>query len=109
MANTSASSTVRGLIPCCDCIADSAARRARDSAAVSQARAAAAGKEALCLAHQLGIAGKIDLARARPRTAPDLIEQTGPGAALEKPVGAGAHQERALQRRDGAIDRAGGS
>ena len=70
-------------------------------------RAAAAGQEILGLAHQFGIAGKIDLAGARPRTAPDLIEQAGPGAAFEKRVGAGAHQEGALQRGDGAVDRAG--
>src|ERR1700687_1408112 len=67
---------------------------------------AAAGKEIPGLAHQFGIAGKIDLAGTGSRTAPDLIEQAGPGAALEKPVGAGADQKRALQRRDGASDRA---
>src|SRR5258705_10008774 len=66
---------------------------------------AAAGKEILGLAHQFGIAGKIDLAGARPRTAADLIEQAGPGTAFKKPVGAGADQKGALQRRDGAIDR----
>ncbi len=70
--------------------------------------AAAAGKEVGGLVHQLGIAGKIDLAGAGPRTAPDLIEQAGPGAAFKKTVGAGAHQEGALQRGDGAVDRAGG-
>src|SRR6266404_4384194 len=67
---------------------------------------AAAGQEILGFAHQVGIAGKIDLAGARPRTAADLIEQAGPGAARKKPVGAGADQKSALQRRDGAIDRA---
>ena len=69
---------------------------------------AAAGQEVVGLAHQLGIAGKIDLAGAGPRAAADLIEQAGPGAAFEEAVGAGANQERALQRRDGAVDRAGG-
>ena len=69
---------------------------------------AAAGQEILGFAHELGIAGKIDLSGARPRTAADLVEQAGPGAAFEKRVGAGAHQEGALQRRDGPIDRACG-
>ena len=68
---------------------------------------AAAGQEVAGLPHQFGVAGEIDLARTRPRAAADLIEQTGPGAALEEAVGAGADQERALQRRDGAIDGAG--
>ncbi len=71
-------------------------------------RAAAAGQEIGRLAHQLGIAGKIDLAGAGPRAAADLIEQAGPGAAFEERVGAGADQEGALQRRDGAVDGAGG-
>ena len=57
--------------------------------------------------HQFGIAGEIDLAGARPRTAADLVEQAGPCAAFEERVGAGAHQKGALQRRDGAADRAG--
>ena len=69
--------------------------------------AAAAGQEIRRLVHQFGIAGEIDLAGARPRTAPDLVEQAGPGAAFEERVGAGAHQKGALQRRDGAADRAG--
>ncbi len=68
---------------------------------------AAAGQEVAGLAHQLGIAGKIDLAGAGAGAAADLIEQAGPGAAFEEAVGAGADQEGALQRRDGAIDRAG--
>src|SRR4029079_9442231 len=42
------------------------------------------------------------------RTAADLIEQAGPGAAFKKTVSAGADQKGALQRRDGAADRAGG-
>ena len=69
---------------------------------------AAAGQEVVGLAHQLGIAGKIDLTGAGAGTAADLIEQARPGAALEEAVGAGADQERALQRRDGAVDGAGG-
>ena len=69
---------------------------------------AAAGQEVVGLAHQLGIAGEVDLAGAGPRAAADLIEQAGPGAAFEEAVGAGADQKRALQRRDGAVDRAGG-
>ena len=69
---------------------------------------AAAGQEVVRLAHQFGIAGEIDLAGAGAGAAADLIEQAGPGAAFEEAVGAGADQERALQRRDGAVDRAGG-
>ena len=69
---------------------------------------AAAGQESVRLAHQFGVAGKIDLAGAGRRAAADLVEQAGPGAALEERVGAGADQERALQRRDGAVDGAGG-
>ena len=68
---------------------------------------AAAGQEVVGLAHQLGIAGEIDLAGAGTRAAADLIEQAGPGAAFEEAVGAGADQKRALQRRDGAVDGAG--
>jgi hypothetical protein len=70
-------------------------------------RMAAAGQEFGRLAHQLGIAGEIDLAGAGAGAAPDLVEQAGPRAAFEEAVGAGADQERALQRRDGAVDRAG--
>ena len=69
---------------------------------------AAAGQEIGRLAHQFGIAGEVDLAGAGARAAADLIEQAGAGAALEEAVGAGADQERALQRRDGAVDGAGG-
>ena len=69
---------------------------------------AAAGQEVARLAHQLGIAGEIDLAGAGAGAAADLIQQAGPGAALEEAVGAGADQERALQRRDRAVDGAGG-
>src|SRR5271156_1592769 len=69
---------------------------------------AAAGQELARLAHQLGITGKIDLARARAGAAADLIEQARPGAAFKERIGAGADQECALQRRDGAVDRAGG-
>ncbi len=68
---------------------------------------AAAGQEIRGLAHQFGIAGKIDLAGAGPRTAADLIQQAGPGAAFEEGVGAGTHQKSALQRGDGTADRAG--
>src|SRR5882724_8811730 len=65
---------------------------------------AAAGQEVGGLAHQLRIAGKIDLAGAGAGATADLVEQAGAGAAFEKAVGAGADQERALQRRDGAVD-----
>src|SRR6185437_4476805 len=64
-------------------------------------------EEFVGLAHQLGVAGKIDLARARRRAALDLVEQARPRAALEKRIRARAQQERALQRVDGAVDRAG--
>ena len=69
---------------------------------------AAAGQEVFGFAHQLGVAGEVDLAGARPRAAADLVQQARPGAAFEKSVGAGADQEGALQRRDGAVDGAGG-
>ncbi|MGY4422616.1 hypothetical protein ACVWY2_005065 [Bradyrhizobium sp. JR6.1] len=110
-------------MPCCDWIADSAARRfavQRRGLELELAGGllhlgreqllhgvAAAGEEFGRLAHQLAIAGEIDLARAGAGAALDLIEQAGPAAALEEAVGAGADQERALQRRDGAVDRAG--
>ena len=109
-------------MPCCDWIADSAARRSRYSAAVSNSsslggllhlagelllhRPAAAGQEVGRLAHQLGVAGEIDLAGAGAGAALDLVQQARPGAAFEERIGAGAHQERALQRGDGAVDRA---
>src|SRR5207302_11034870 len=67
---------------------------------------AAAGQEVGGLAHQLGITGEIDLAGAGAGATADLVEQAGAGAAFEKAVGAGADQKRALQRRDGAVDRA---
>jgi hypothetical protein len=47
-------------------------------------RMAAAGQEFGRLAHQFGIAGKIDLARARPGAAADLVEQAGSATALEE-------------------------
>ena len=56
---------------------------------------------------QFGIAGKIDLARAGAGAALDLVEQAGPRAAFEKRIRAGADQEGALERGDGAVDRAG--
>ena len=70
-------------------------------------RLAAAGQEVGRLAHQLGIAGKVDLLGAGTGAAADLVQQAGAGTALEERIGAGADQERALQRRDGAVDRAG--
>jgi hypothetical protein len=69
-------------------------------------QAAAAGQKIRRLAHQFGVAGKIDLAGAGPRAAADLVQQARPAAALEERIGAGAHQKRALQRGDGAVDRA---
>ncbi len=66
---------------------------------------AAARQEGIGLAHQLGIFGVVDLARAGARAALDLKQETRPGPALEEAVGAGAQQEGALQRRDGAVDR----
>ena len=70
---------------------------------------AAAGEEIGRLAHELGIAAKIDFAGAGTCAAADLVEQTGPRAALEKAVGAGTDQEGALQGRDSAVDGTGGS
>jgi hypothetical protein len=69
---------------------------------------AAPGKEIGRLAHELGIAAEIDLPGAGAGAAADLVEQAGAGAAFEKAVGAGANQEGALQRSDGAVDGACG-
>ncbi|MHC2575733.1 hypothetical protein ACVMHR_000472 [Bradyrhizobium diazoefficiens] len=71
-------------------------------------RMALAGEEVGRLAHQGRIAGEINLAGAGTGAAADLVEQAGPAAALEEGIGAGADQERALQRRDGAVDGACG-
>ena len=68
-------------------------------------RAALAGEEGVGFAHQLGVFGEIDLARAGCRAAFDLVQQAWPRAAFEESVRARADQERALQRRDGAVDR----
>ncbi len=67
---------------------------------------AAAGEEILRLLDEFGIVRRRDLAGARARAALDLVEQAGPRAALEDRIGAGAEQERPLQRIDGAADRA---
>src|SRR5258708_38497117 len=66
-------------------------------------------QEGVGFAHELGIFGVVDLARAGARAALDLEQQARPGPALEEAVGAGAQQEGALQRRDGAVDGAGRS
>jgi hypothetical protein len=71
-------------------------------------RMAFARQEVARLAHQRRIASEVDLAGAGAGAAADLVEQARPGAALEEGIGAGADQERALQGRDGAVDRAGG-
>ena len=68
---------------------------------------AAAGEEVVGLAHQFAIAGEIDFLRTRRRATLDLIEQARPRARLEKRIRARAQQEGALQRVDGAVDRAG--
>ena len=60
------------------------------------------------LARELGIAVEVDLAGAGRRAALDLIEQARPRARLEETVRAGAQEKGALQRIDGAVDRAGG-
>ena len=59
--------------------------------------------------HEAGVILQGDPPDAGRRAALDLIEQAGPGAAGEDAVGAGAQQEGALQRRDGAVHGAGGS
>ena len=70
---------------------------------------ALAGQEIAGFVDQLGIVLGADLAGARARAALDLVEQARPRAAFEHRVRAGAQQERALQRVDGAADRAGRS
>ena len=70
-------------------------------------RAAAAGQKGDRFADQLGVAGEIDLVRTRRGATLDLVEQARPRPAFEKGIGAGAHQERPLQRRDGTVHRAG--
>ena len=67
--------------------------------------AALAGEERGRFAHEFRIFGELDLARARRRAALDLVQQARPRAAFEEAVGAGAQQERALQRGDGAVHR----
>ena len=68
-------------------------------------RLAPAGQERVGFAHQHCVILKIDLGSARRRAALDLVQQARPGPALEKRIAAGAQQERALQRVDGAVDR----
>ena len=68
-----------------------------------------AGEEAERLVDERGIIGFRDLAGAGRAAALDLKEQAGPHAGLEISVGAGPEQEGALQRVDGAADRAGRS
>ena len=70
--------------------------------------AAPAREEILRLLHELGVILQRDAADAGRRAALDLVEQAGPRAAGEDAVGAGAQQEGALQRRDRAMNRAGG-
>ncbi len=57
-----------------------------------------AHQEIARIADQLGIARLVDAIDARRRTTADLIEQTGPVAAVVKPVGARSQQEQLLQR-----------
>ena len=71
-------------------------------------RRAAPGQEAGGLLDQTGIILQRNLPGTGRRTAFDLKQQARPGAAFEHRVGAGAEQECAFQRVDGAADRAGG-
>ena len=64
--------------------------------------AAAPGQEVARLGDEPGIVVERDLAGAGARAALDLVEQAGPRAVLVIAVGAGAQQERALQRVEGA-------
>ena len=67
-----------------------------------------AGQERVRLAHELAVMRKVDLAGTGAGAALDLIEQTGPRAALEETVRAGPQQECTLESGDGAIDRPDG-
>ena len=66
-----------------------------------------AGEKIFRFTHEVAVAGEIDFAGAWAGAALDLIEQARPGPALEEGIGAGADQEGALQRVDGAADGAG--
>ncbi len=68
---------------------------------------ALAGEEGERLVDQRAVILGRDLAGARRRAALDLEQQAGPHPRLVIGVGAGAQQKRALQRVDGAADRAG--
>ena len=70
-------------------------------------RLALAREEVLGLVDQLCIARIADLMRTGSGAALDLEQETRPVAVVEIAVGAGAQQEGALQRVDGAPDRAG--
>ena len=103
MAKTSASSTLRGLMPCAPWMA----RERRDAVAAAARRArtpvarrppsislrellahalALAGEKSRASAHQLGVVLQRDLARAGAGAALDLVEQAGPRAAVEDAV-----------------------
>src|SRR5690606_11360289 len=68
----------------------------------------AAGEEVLRLRYKLCIVLGADLAGTRTGAALDLVEKAGAGAAFEDGIRAGADQEGALKRIDGAPDGASG-
>ena len=69
--------------------------------------AAFAGEKAFGFLHQLAIARLVDASHAGRAAALDLEQQAGPGARGEHRIRAGAQQKGALQRIEGAGDRAG--
>ncbi len=68
-----------------------------------------AGEELAGLIDELVVVGDRDFAGAGAGAALDLVEHAGPGAGLVEAVRAGAEEEGALQRGDGALDRQRGS
>ncbi len=122
-AKTSASSMPSGLIDWSAVTCASAHSRLRNCAACSNSSLSAASVHQL-LVHLRARSGfrragtrtlsstrrrspRADFAGARRRAALDLVQQAGPGAAVEHAVGTGAQQEGALQHVDRAVDGAG--
>src|SRR3546814_20404192 len=66
-----------------------------------------AGQEPARLGHYVSVVGRRDALDAGRRAAFDLVHEAGPRAGRIDGIAAGTQQEGALQRGDGAVDRAG--